>query len=310
MRVLRQLQYIFLSAVVLSVFTACDPEVKAVSGMNVVIDINPVASSSGFIRCIFTPNKDAYYHIGIIPVSEAPDVTNNAAVRTFMSLMLDKTYADYIYWRYDLLVNGSPYVAGFPTHSLQYGETDKMFTLLKPGTDYMIYAFVVDAKTNKPDGRLFTYNMSTTEKSLCKDTKFEYRVKGMWDYIYPVDGESGIVLTYVPWAGKTIDSLQMYDTGYYAGYVSPRAYFMSEFNDYMEYQENDRLHLGIYAHNNDGVGDGTSETLFEEGHTYYTAITVMDGYFEDNAMVIYKFRWEGEKTSLLFKHPQRLTTDW
>ena len=100
-----------------------------------------------------------------------------------MNLKLDEAYADYLYWRSELLRQGTPYVAEFPTHSLLYGTVRHTFTFLEPGKDYMIYAFVVNATNNKPDGRLFTHYVSTESESLFEGAlQFEYRVRGYWDY--------------------------------------------------------------------------------------------------------------------------------
>lgn len=288
---------------------SCNPDVKAVSGMKVVIDINPYIISSGFIKVSFVPNEDAYYHVGIVPVDEAPDTTSNASVKGFMSLMLDRTYADYLYWRAWLLSQGVSPVAEFPTHSLQYGTVEHNFTFLEPDKEYMVYAFAVDAKTNKPDGRLFTSYVSTTDMSCYEDIEFEYRVRGYWDYVYPtyffMMGDGNQIVNYVPWVGATVDSLALREYG-----MSPMRYFVDMFQEYVLYKEDDRIHFGIYAHNNNGIGDGTSSTLFEEGHTYYTGIALMDGYLSNKASVIYKFRWDGESTQLYFDSSDELKTMW
>ncbi|MBQ7531422.1 MAG: hypothetical protein IJT12_06910 [Paludibacteraceae bacterium] len=290
----------------LTSLSSCNPEAKAVSGLDVEIKMSPVIVSSGFMQVTFEPNKEAYYHIGIIPAEQAPDTSNSYNVRTFMALMLDKAYADYLYWRSDLLEQGTPYVAEFPTHSLQYGKVEHCFTLLEPDKDYMIFAFVVDAKTNKPDGRLFTYYLSTEAESVFEDAmQFEYRVRGYWDYVYPVS-IYGDIMSWVPWVGATIDSLMLVETDY----LNPLDFFVQTFHEYMQYQENDRIHFGIYAHNNDGIGDGSSMTFFDEGHTYYTGVAMMDGYLSSSASAIYKFRWEGEKTQLFFTSQDILDTEW
>lgn len=290
----------------LASLSSCNPEAKAVSGMDVEIKMSPIIVSSGFVQFTFETNKEAYYHIGIVPVEQAPDTSNSSSVRTFMALMLDKTYADYLYWRSYLLEQGTPYVAEFPTHSLQYGMVEHCFTLLDPGTDYMVYAFVVDAKTNKPDGRLFTYYLSTEMESVFEDAmQFEYRVRGYWDYVYPVSNY-GEIMSWVPWVGATIDSVLLVENDY----LSPLDFFVQTFIEYMQYQEEFRVHFGIYAHNNDGIGDGTSLTYFEEGHTYYTGVAMMDGYLSSTSSAIYKFRWEGEKTQLFFTNDDALDTDW
>ena len=275
------------------------------SGREVEIKIEPMIMSSGFMRFSFETNKEAYYHIGIVPAEEFPDTTNAAKVKAFMTLKLDWTYLEYISWRYELLEQGTPYIAEFPTHSLQYGRVEHNFTLLKPDTEYVIYAFAVDAKTNKPDGRLFTYNMRTEKQSHFEDMQFEYRVRGFWDYVYPVSPK-GEVLSYVPWIGATLDSMLLADMPFYK---NPAEYFSTRFATYGDYTSSDEVHFGIYVHNNDGIGDGTSETNFESGHVYYTAMTVMDGYLSEQLIVIYKFRWS-EDAQFFFTNSDALTTEW
>lgn len=293
--------------------TACDPNAKAVSGTSVEVKIEPLVVSSGFMQVAFTTNKEAYYHIGILPKEEAPDTTKSSSVRAFMARMLDIAYANYIFWRYDILETDAPFVADFATHSLQYGNVDYTFTLLKPGTDYFIYAFVVDPKTNKPDGMLTMKYVTTEQTSLFSDMQFEYRVRGFWDYIYPVNPQ-GTVLPYAPWCGVTRDSaelvqsLQELEPEYH--YASAQDYFLDLFNDYMNFELNERVHFGIYVHWNNGIGDGTSNTMFEQGHTYYTALVLMDGYLLQDALAIYKFRWGGEDTQLFYTKDQRMTTPW
>ena len=290
--------------------SSCNPEAKAVSGLQVNIDITPQVISSGFMQFTMETDKEAYYHVGIVPRSEAPDLTSNAAVRAFMNLELDEAYTNYIVWRHSLLEQGEPYIAEFPTHSLQYGKIEYNFTLLKPATDYMVYAFVVDAKTNKPDGRLFTYYASTYDESFYADMQFEYRVRGYWDYVYPVynfhGSEAYSIVDFVPWVGATVDSLDLLG----APYNTIHDFFGDLFGQYVDYQLSDWLRFGIYAHNNNGLGDGSSYTLFEEGHTYYTGLALMDGYLDRDIIVIYKFTWQGEDTQYYFTPVMRLTADW
>lgn len=298
--------FVLLASVVISL-SSCNSDVKAVSGQDVTISIVEQTVSSGFMNYRFSTNKEAYYHVGIIPAKDAPDLTQSNNVKAFMALMLDQTYADYLYWRSDLLWDGTPYVAGFATHSLQYGTVDYNFNLLERNTEYMIYAFPVNAQTNKPDGRLFTHYASTPKTSAHEnEVKFEYRVRDYWDYVYPI-GKSGEVLSNVPWVGATIDSVELRDM---PEYKTPADYFFQKFERYILFNETNRIHFGIYVHVNDGIGDGTSETFFEEGHTYYSGINLLDGYLSDKAKVIYKFRWEGENTQLYFHTDQALTTDW
>jgi len=286
---------------------SCKSDVKAVSGQGVTITIEEQDVSSGFMNYRFSSNKEAYYHVGIIPAKDVPDLSQSNNVKSFMALMLDQAYADYLYWRSDLLWDGTPYVAAFATHSLQYGTVDYNFNLLEPGTEYMIFAFPVNAQTNKPDGRLFTQYASTPKTSAHEnDVLFEYRVRDYWDYVYPL-GKNNQVLPNVPWVGATIDSVALRAM---PEYKNPADYFYQTFNDYILYNQTDRIHFGIYVHVNDGIGDGSSDTYFEEGHTYYSGINLLDGYLSDKAKVIYKFRWNGSSTQLYFHTNQALTTDW
>lgn len=299
-----------LAVLVANLMCSCNPEAKAVSGKDVKIEILPVAVSSGFMNFSFKPNKDAYYHVGIVPVSNAPDTLSNASVRAFMNLKLDEAYTNYITWRHALLEKNTPYIAEFPTHSLQYGNVEYNFTFLDPETDYMIYAFVVDAKTNKPDGRLFTYFVTTSKESMYERMQFEYRVRGYWDYVYPVYASRGSetyeIIDYVPWVGTTVDSLDLVE------YAVPTVqdYFLVVFDLFAQGKLEDYVHFGIFARNNNGWDENTSDMYFEEGHTYYTGLAMMDGYLSKNTLTVYKFKWMGEDTQFYFAQPQQLQKDW
>lgn len=298
------------AAIVLLSLSSCNPEAKAVSGMNVKIELNPYIISSGFVKCKFNSDQESYYHIGIVSKDEAPDPNNPYSVKSFMTLQLDRAYAEYMDWRVLLLADGVQPIAEFPTHSLQYGAVEHNFTLLEPDKEYMIYAFVVNSHTNKPDGRLFTYDLSTSKTSLFENLQFEYRVRGDWDYIYPImkspSGEGEQLVDYVPWVGATVDSLSLIEYGY----SSPAAYFEKDFSEYVLYKEDSRIHFGIYVHNNNGIGDGSSFTVFENGHTYYTGLSLMDGYLSKESLTIYKFQWEDENTQFYFTPVERLKTEW
>ena len=302
--------YIALASVVLCMFASCNPEAKAVSGTDVKIDIRPNVISSGYMQIEFKTNKEAYYHIGIASMEDAPDTSQAVSVKNFMALQLDRAYADYLYWRALLLWEGASTVAEFATHSLQYGAVEYNFTLLEPDKEYVIFAFAVNAKTNKPDGRLFTFYTRTEPKSVLDNLKFEYRVRGYWDYVYPVyqlnENDVPEVMTWIPWVGATVDSANLVE---YA-YANPKAYFMETFNEYALYNEKERIHFGIDARNNNGFNTGTSETVFEEGHTYYTGLSLMDGYLSPKDLYIYKFSWKDEQTQFLFTAKDALTTDW
>lgn len=303
--------HILLAAIgLMLMFTSCDPEVAAVSGRDVKIDIHAGLISSGFMQFTFTPNMEGYYHVGIVPAEEAPDSTRSASIKSFMALQLDRAYAEYMDWRVLLLAQNVQPVAEFPTHSLQYGAMGYNFTMLKPDTKYMVYAFPVNAKTNKPDGRLFTYFVSTEPKSSFEDLEFEYRVRGYWDYVYPVhklpQSDLYELMSFVPWVDATVDSLSLVEYNY----ESPKTYFNETFEEYVLYKERDRIHFGIDVRNNNGFNSGTSTTVFLPGHTYYTGLTLMDGYLSQEALTIYKFRWENDSTQYFFTDSLKLATEW
>lgn len=304
--------YLVHSRTIISLFTiilalammmsSCKPDAKAVSGKSVKITVEQQTISSGFLKVRFSTNKEAYYHVGVLPTDEMPDLSKSANVKSFMALMLDQAYADYLYWRGDLLRAGTANVAAFASHSLQYGTVEYNFTLLKPDTRYTIFAFPVDTKTNKPDGKLFTVNTATASTSAYEDMQFVYRIRGYWDYVYPTSPR-GDVLADAPWGGLCVDSLNLVGEGY----GSPKEFFSELFEAFQLYQANDYIHFGIYVHNNDYF---SADIPFLEGHIYYTGLMLMDGYLSRNASVIYKFRWQGEDTSLRLTREQALTTDW
>jgi hypothetical protein len=188
-------------------------------------------------------------------------------------------------------------VADFASYALQYGNTDHHFTLLKPSTTYWVYAFVVDPNSNKPVGTLFVKTITTTATSQVP-MWFEYRVEGQWDYVYPKD-TLGEINSYTPWVGETIDSITLREQGW----ETPGDYFLSLFDEV--YKGNyDRILYGIYAHENDGEGDGTSRTQFEMGKTYYTGMSALDAPLiyplDKNTYDIYRFTWTGDSTKLYF----------
>ena len=198
-------------------------------------------------------------------------------------------------------------MADFSSHSLQYGDIKHFFTLLQPGTEYWIYAFVVDPNTNKPAGKLFLETI-TTDSTSTIPLQFEYRVDGYWDYIYPVDSTGEIVST-IPWVCETIDSITIRE----GGWRVPGEYFFERFKN-VYYEDYERILYGIYAHENDGVGDGTSATHFQEGVTYYTGMAALDAPLvfplPRHIYNIYRFTWRGDSTSLYLTPAQSLDGSW
>lgn len=273
---------LFASAVILA---GCSTEAKYTT-KNVSLSMEVKQVSCGFCEVLFHTDKDAYYYVAVEKVREGVDPMK--IQKQFMTLSLDYAYKEYINWRFEHLYNGESHIAEFSSHSLQYGEQDYFFTELQPDTDYWIYCFVVDPSSNSPSGDLVLQTVRTESTSKIK-VNFEYRINGIWDYIYPLD-ESGQLIFYLPWVGETVDEIKLREIGA----ESPGKYFTERF---ASLAESDKLHIfyGMYAHENNGEGDGTSETVFEEGHTYYTALASFDGpliftgpYKNYN---IYKFTW-------------------
>lgn len=279
-----------LPIVLCAVLAACNPNAVAYTeGVEITIDVEQV--SAGFAQVRFSTNKEAFYLISIQPTRE--DIDPQKIAKTFMLLSLDSAYADYLYWRNKQLQQLIPFVADFPSHSLQYGNIKHFFTLLRPNTEYWVYAFVVDPITNKPAGKLFVETITTDSTSRIP-VQFEYRIDGYWDYIYPTDSMGEIIST-IPWVGETIDSISIRE----GGWNSPGEYFFERFK-HVYHEDYERILYGIYAHENNGVSDGTSATYFKEGTTYYTAMAALDAPLKfplpRNIYNIYRFTWIGETT--------------
>jgi len=266
---------------------SCDPEAPWTT-KNVDIKMNVKTVSAGFVECTFSTTKEAYYLINIEPVREGYDPM--AHQKQFMNLVLDSVNLEYLIWRNFLLKSGETNIAPFASFALNYGSVNRFFTNLEPETSYWIYAFVVDPDKLQPAGKLFLTTIKTTAESVV-DVHFEYRVKGYWDYIYPVDS-LGKVYSQFPYLELTVDSQYIADETL----TSPEEYFTYYFLDVMEKNETDKIRYGVHAVLNDGI---SSEELFVEGKTYYTAIVGFDGFIGNN--VIYKFTWTGEDFEAYFK---------
>lgn len=287
-----------------AIFAACNPDVVAYTeDVEITIDVEQV--SAGFAQVRFSTNKEAFYLISIQPTQEG--INPHDIAKTFMLLSLDSAYADYLYWRNKQLQQYIPFVADFSSHSLQYGDIKHFFTLLQPSTEYWVYAFVVDPNTNKPAGKLFLETITTDSVSRIP-VQFEYRIDGCWDYIYPVDS-AGEILSTIPWVGETMDSVSIRE----GGWRVPGEYFFDRFK-HVYYEEYDRILYGIYAHENNGVGDGTSVTNFEVGKTYYTAMAALDAPLvfplPRSIYNVYRFTWMGDSTSLYFTPAESMDGEW
>lgn len=272
----------------------CKPDEVVYNTEDVTINIYVKQVSAGYINVEFSTDKKAFYLTGIHHVREDIDDINKVA-KQFMLLALDSAYLDYLSWRNEQLQDMAPFVADFASYALQYGNTNHYFTLLRPSTTYWVYAFVVDPNSNKPSGTLFIETVTTTATSQVP-MFFEYRVEGQWDYVYPKD-INGEINSYTPWVGETIDSITLREQGW----ETPGDYFLSLFDEV--YNGNyDRILYGIYAHENNGLGDGTSRTDFEMGKTYYTGMAALDAPMiyplDKNVYDIYRFTWMGDTTKL------------
>ena len=277
---------IWLLAIGVLCLCACNPEAKwKTEDVEIYMSVKTV--SAGFVECSFSTNKEAYY---LIAVEEARDDYDPMLhQKQFMMLALDSANKDYITWRNALLKEGEFNVAPFASHALQYGSTDHFFTALIPETEYWVYAFVVNPNTLAPCGKLYLTRVKTTQESVV-DVHFAYRVKGNWDYIYPMDSLNNIFVQF-PYIATTRDSLELVAEDAY----NPQLYFRLWMLNMFINPEQAKVLYGVKAVNNDGID---SHLKFQKGHTYYTGIGGFDGSFKQTT--IYKFRWEGEDTEYYF----------
>ena len=275
--------------------------------VNITMEVKTV--SAGFIECEFSTNKEAYYLIAIEPARAGYDPM--AHQKEFMMLALDSANVEYIQWRNWLLKSGETNIAPFASHALQYGKVNHFFTNLEPSTDYWVYAFVVNPDKLQPAGKLYLARLKTKAESTV-NVFFEYRVHGYWDYIYPVDS-TGHIYDHFPYMCATRDSLELLELvpASERSTVLVDTVALTYFSDYFEaFMEpgadvSSLLNYGVKAVENDGWN---SYLVFEEGHTYYTAIVGWDGVMGNN--VIYKFTWTGEDFEAYFKNEDSFIYDW
>jgi hypothetical protein len=276
------------------IFLACNTKVPY-STSNVEIQIDVTQVSAGFAEVTFSTNTQAYYLMSIQPVKD--DVDPQKIAKTFMMLALDSAYVDYLYWRNKQLQQMVPFVADFPSYALQYGTVKHCFTFLEPDTEYWIFAFAVDPNSNKPIGNLFCERIHT-EASRDIEMQFEYRVRGSWTYIYPLDSMGNIIST-IPWAGELVDSLTIRNLGY----ERPGVYFFDRLRETFQ-RDYSRVLFGVYVHENNEDHKGYSVSAFEVGKTYYAGMAVLDVPLSFplsvDAYDIYRFTWMGDSTKLYF----------
>ena len=244
--------------------------------------------SAGFIECQFSTSRDAYYLIDCVPASSEYNPYDYQ--KQFMTLAVDSAYIKYLQWRYWWLEAGESNIAPFSSHSLQYGSVDKMFTNLVPDSTYWVFAFVVNPETLKPASKLYLQTVHTSDTSIY-DVHFDYRVRDVYDYIYPINDKDGSINYYFPYLTATRDSADLTDIYQ----KTPEDYFTELFLLYSEYDLNEMVRYGVHVTKNDGYN---SDEEFVVGHTYYTAIVSYDGFMGNN--VLYKFKWTGESCDLYF----------
>lgn len=280
---------LFLSLII-SILCSCSSEAKwEKEGVEVKMSIKNV--SAGFVECDFSTNKDAYYLIAICEPWEDYNPVYNS--KQFMQLALDSAYAQYLFWRNGLLRAKEFNVAPFSSHSLQYGAVNHFFTGLLPETDYWVFSFPVDPVEMKPVGPLNLVPIKTLGDSKM-DIHFEYRIKGKWDYIYPVDS-TGKIYEHFPYITTTRDSTTLAEDSIFTPGEVLLYYVLWSLERFSK-PENADVKYGVYAAKNDGL---QSAEVFQEGHTYYTAISGYDGSFRQTT--VYRFVWTGDSCQYYFR---------
>ena len=276
-----------IALLIIIMLSSCNPDAPWTT-QDVTIEMSAEIVSAGFIEYNFRPNKDAYYLISCIPANDEMDPFNHP--KQFMMLMLDSANTKYILWRNSLLKEGEFNIAPFASHCLQYGPVTHFFTNLTPDTDYWVFAFVVNPDAVKPAGKLFIETVKTTAESVM-DIHFDYRVRGIWDYVYPLNPDGKIVNKF-PYLASTVDSATLTDIW---GGISPEDYFNDLFTTIADTHDESSIHYGVTVVKNDGSG---TSIPFEVNHTYYTAIVNYDGFMGNN--VIYRFHWTGDDYEAYF----------
>lgn len=273
-----------------SLFLAsCNPEAKWETE-DVTINMQVTTVSAGFIECSFSTSKEAYYLVSISPVKKDYDPMTHQ--KQFMMLALDSANVQYLKWRNELLNQGEFNIAPFSSHALQYGAIDYFYTGLLPNQDYWIYAFVVNPETMEPAGKLYLQEITTTKESIM-DIHFDYRVKGRWDYIYPVD-TLGNIYSRFPYIATTVDSLKLVDSEFGTDSAAVAHFVFWAFERFTD-PSKAVVYYGVHSVENDGY---QSAENFQAGHIYYTAISGYDGSFRQTT--VYKFTWTGETCNLYY----------
>ena len=280
---------------------SCKPEAPWTT-KNVELNMDIKTVSAGFIECDFSTNKNAYY---LIAIEEARDDYNPMAhQKEFMMLALDSANTEYIQWRHSLLKSGETNIAPFSSQGLQYGDVNHFFTGLWFEQKYWVYAFIVDPDKMQPVGKLYLQTVTTKFESIIP-LRFDYRVKGDWDYIYPLDSTSGTINAHFPYITMTMDSVDVDKAIADEGFITtPQEYFSLRLLYLSTHPKEVDVLYGVSTKYHDGF----EEYEFEQGHTYYTFIGGYD--FSIRQSTLYKFRWEGEKTNLYFSLKDNIAKDF
>lgn len=284
---------------------------------DVELDMQIEQFSTGFAQVSVEASKEAYYYITcqeVRPESYSTllslggedmliDVKLSSKMQKgLITELLTAEKDQYNHWR-DSVLQTTEHVADFASYILHYTVGDHYFYNLKPNTLYWLYSFPINPETFNPVGDLFVKTFRTCTESKYSHIRFNYRVKGYWDYCYPVDPTTGMIASNVPWIGYTA-CLDDIDTELYK---TPAQYFDHIYNNV---GSDAKIRRGIYTRCNDGKDDGTSKTLFLPGKTYYTGIYVYDGERCETAFDIYRFVWKGENTELFLTDAESNSTSW
>lgn len=297
-------------AIVLLTAVGCSPDSPYSTSPDTTIAISVRQLSAGYIEAAFTPDRDAYYLVAVDTV--VPGIDPTAIEKLFMQMAVDSAYRTYQAWREEQEASGVPehQIARFRSHSLQYGTTRHYAYFLRPNTDYWIYAFSVNPENHQPVSRLFVRTVHTLPESpvICY---FQYRIRDQWDYVYPLDATLMNIHTAFPYVAATVDSVTVRRVCAERGISSPALFFLDSLEHVMATRPDDyRILHGIYAHNNDGIGDGSSDTHFVDGETYYTAFAGVDGSTRPgrHQSAVYRFTWH-ERMDTVFPFSAMLAID-
>ena len=149
-----------------------------------------------------------------------------------------------------------------------------------------LFAFAVDAESNKPIGELYTLDVETLTHQAV-NIHFNARVSGNWFYIYPLD-EKNSVIDYSPYVWSYIDE-EFFEEKYEK---NPEAFlrfllYGDEEEGYVDITD-DISSMGI------DVDNDNDRQVLEPGMTCYIIIASLDGGI--NKITEYKFVYNGPQT--------------